>query len=239
MRGINLYIVILTAGLAGCTQYIEPEPPAVSVSSNLSGGVYHRVARGETLWRISNQYGVSLEELVRANRISDAKQIEVGQRLWIPQEPSRLQPASPPATSALANAGGSAVYRSRPGPEGFVWPVEGKVISVFGMRRGNAVNKGIDIQASTGSEVVAARSGQVNFVHESLPGFGKTIILDHGDGFATVYAYVSQILVRKGEEVTQRQVIARVGSSGRADGPALHFEIRKHQKPQNPFYYLP
>lgn len=116
--------------------------------------------------------------------------------------------------------------------------MQGRVISIFGMRRRGAINKGIDIQARRGADVVAARGGEVAFVHENLPGFGKTIILDHGSGFATVYAYIGEILVRPGERVSQRQVIARVGKSGRSEVPALHFEVRRHQKPQNPFYYL-
>jgi lipoprotein NlpD len=117
--------------------------------------------------------------------------------------------------------------------------VEGKVISVFGMRRSSAINKGIDIQTLEGTEILAARGGKVSFIHERMPGLGRTVILDHGDGFATVYAYIGEILVHPGQNVSQRQVIARVGRSGRALVPALHFEIRRNQRPQNPFYYLP
>ena len=76
-------------------------------------------------------------------------------------------------------------------------------------------------------------------MHEELPGFGKTIILEHADGFASVYAYVREILVRQGDPIAQRQVIARVGETGRTEVPALHFEIRRNQKAQNPLHYLP
>lgn len=117
--------------------------------------------------------------------------------------------------------------------------MQGRVIAIFGTRRRGTINKGIDIQARSGAEVVAARSGRVSFIHESLPGFGKTIILEHENGFASVYAYVSEILVRQGDWVAQRQKIARVGSTGRTEVPALHFEIRREQKPQNPLRYLP
>ncbi len=78
----------------------------------------------------------------------------------------------------------------------------------------------------------------MSFVHEGLPGFGKTIILEHAEGFASVYAYVGEILVRQDEWVNQRQVIARVGETGRTQVPALHFEIRHNQKAQNPLHYL-
>ena len=122
--------------------------------------------------------------------------------------------------------------------EDFIWPVQGKVIAIFGTRWRGRVNKGIDIQSRPGVEVRATRSGKVSFVHESLPGFGRTIILEHAEGFASVYAYVGEILVRQGEWVNQRQVIARVGETGQARVPALHFEIRRNQKAQNPLHYL-
>lgn len=204
--------VLLGMALAGCTPYRGDLPASPTASPS---GSYHRVARGETLWSISRRYGVELSELARANGISDATPIEVGQRLRIPQ--------------GMVSAGSA----------GFIWPVQGRVISIFGSRGRGRVNKGVDIQAHPGSDVRAARDGRVDFVHEGLPGFGKTIILDHGNGFASVYAYVSEILVRRGDVVAQRQVIARVGRTGRTEVPALHFQIRRNQKPQNPLHYLP
>ena len=225
---LNPYNLILMTALVGCTQYVEPPHPSVSLP--LARGVYHRVAPGETLWRIATHYGVEVERLATANQISDTAQIEVGQRLLIPGRSSRPDPLVP---TPLRDVG-----RIPEGQDEFVWPVRGKIVSVFGMRRGGALNKGIDIQASGGTQVMASRGGIVSFVHQGLPGFGKTVILDHGDGFATVYAYIGEILVRQGEVVSQRQVIARVGKSGRTEVPALHFEIRYHQRPKNPFYYL-
>jgi murein DD-endopeptidase MepM/ murein hydrolase activator NlpD len=76
------------------------------------------------------------------------------------------------------------------------------------------------------------------FCDEWLKGFGKTVILDHGDNFQTVYAYNSAILVNIGDVVGQNTVIARVGRGGRAKEPSLHFEIRRSGESQNPFYYL-
>ncbi len=79
----------------------------------------------------------------------------------------------------------------------------------------------------------AAWRGTVCFQGQS------TIILEHAEGFASVYAYVGEILVRQGEWVGRRQMIARVGETGRTQVPALHFEIRRNQKAQNPLHYLP
>ena len=97
----------------------------------------------------------------------------------------------------------------------------------------------IDIQARDGMVVAASRSGRVIFSEEKVKGFGKTVIIDHGDGIQTVYSHNSEILVKIGEDVKQAQPIAKVGSTGRGNSPYLHFEIRKRHKPQNPFYYLP
>lgn len=194
-------------------------------SPSASQGTIHRVVRGETLWSISRHYGVDLDALVRANQISDVSKVEIGRKLVIPSVSIRQHR--------------SAKNWKTSDRDSFIWPVQGRVISIFGMRRLGAVNKGIDIQAPQGTDVVASRSGRVSFIHEALPGFGKTIILDHDDGFATVYAYVAEILVRSGDQVQGGQVIARVGKTGRTEVPALHFEIRRHQRPQNPFHYLP
>ncbi len=221
------YSLLLLALCAGCTPYIEAPQSGLETGA----GFYHRVVRGETLWSIARRYGVEMDRLIQANRISDAQRLEVGRQLWIPESGVVTEPlekvSPPPVASEEADS------------DPFMWPVEGKVISTFGMRRHGTINKGIDIRASMGADVVAARSGIVSFVHENLPGFGKTIILDHRDKYATVYAYLGEILVQQGERVSRRQVIGRVGRSGRTDVPALHFEVRRFQKAQNPFYYLP
>ena len=122
--------------------------------------------------------------------------------------------------------------------DSFVWPVRGSIIAAFGSKIGKVRNKGIDIKASEGYRVLASRAGKVVFCDEKFRGFGKTIILDHGDNFETVYAYNSSILVSVGDIVRQNQEIARVGRTGRAREPSLHFEIRKSGQPQNPFSYL-
>jgi len=201
-----------------------------SVATPIQGAGFHTVARGETLWSIAQRYGVSVEELARLNRLDDSSRIKVGERLLIPMRhspsplhPSASFPASIPKTSL----------------DGFVWPVDGTVIALFGTYRAGRINKGIEIQAPMGLPVVATRSGRVSFVSEAMPGLGKTIIVDHGDGFVSVYGYVGEILVKVGDWVAQRQVIARVGKTGRSEVPSLHFEIRYRQKPTNPLHYLP
>ena len=227
---------------AGCAPYPgESGPAGITAPAML-----HQVQRGETLWSVARQYGVTVNALVRENGITDITRVEVGQKLMIPARQGsssavvsvpRVSP-EPPEVSPPAQVAPSRPVRSGIG-EQFTWPVQGKVIAIFGVRNRGRVNKGIDVQARAGSDVRATRSGKVSFVHEGLPGFGKTIILEHAEGFASVYAYVGEILVRQDEWVSQRQVIARVGETGRAQVPALHFEIRRNQRAQNPLHYLP
>ena len=237
-------LILLLVAAAGCAPYPGESGPAGIASP----AVVHRVQRGETLWSVAQRYGVSVDALVRENRISDITRVKVGQRLMIPSRRGVAAGASgsattrfgaePPAIQPPVEVSAGEPVRVG-AQEEFAWPVQGKVIAIFGTRWRGRVNKGIDVQARAGTEVRATRSGKVSFVHEGLPGFGKTIILEHAEGFASVYAYVGEILVRQDEWVNQRQVIARVGETGRAQVPALHFEIRRNQKAQNPLHYLP
>lgn len=126
-----------------------------------------------------------------------------------------------------------------------LWPVQGgKVIRNFGESKDprygvNFYNPGIDIAAPLGSPVVAASSGVV-ILAQNVRGYGKTIILDHGQDIVTVYAHLAEFKVMGGQTVQEGQVIGLVGDSGLTDGPVLHFEVRtgKKAKEENPLYWL-
>ena len=120
----------------------------------------------------------------------------------------------------------------------FVWPVQGRVSSYFGEEADGIRNKGLDIASEDRSFVRAAQDGIVVFSSPSLRGFGRTIIIEHDDGFETVYAYNSELLAKTGDVVKQNDCIARVGTSGRARQPMLHFEIRKDGRPRDPLEFL-
>lgn len=118
-----------------------------------------------------------------------------------------------------------------------MWPVEGALTSRFGKRWGRA-HDGIDIGADAGTPVRAAAAGKVLFAapHGS---YGNLVVLKHADGLITVYAHNQINLVRKGQTVSKGQTIGKVGQTGRAKGPHLHFEVRKGTTPQNPLSFLP
>jgi murein DD-endopeptidase MepM/ murein hydrolase activator NlpD len=130
------------------------------------------------------------------------------------------------------------------GTGSYIWPTVPayKVISGFGMRfhpilKKNRFHSGVDIGAPRGTPIVAADNGIVIF-SGLKGGYGKTIMIDHGLGYSTVYGHASVLLITKGQQVSQGQRIALVGSTGLSTGPHLHFEIRKKGITQNPIKYL-
>lgn len=119
---------------------------------------------------------------------------------------------------------------------GFLWPVNGSVVSGFGMRWGR-LHEGIDITAPTGTPIWAAAAGTV--IHAGwLGGYGNLVVIDHGNGLATAYAHASVILVAVGQEVAQGETVALVGSTGNSSGPHLHFEVRVNGIAVDPLLYL-
>lgn len=210
------------AGCAGAPTYTRPMAPAMAKALP---GVHHRVEAGQTLWRISKIYNIDLDEIVRVNRISDATKIEVGQLIFIPY---RQKPQKYPTSQATTASS-----------EDFIWPIRGEVIASFGQTFNTMLNKGLNIRPYQHNDVVASRSGKVVFYSDNFENFGKTLIIDHGDGFSTVYARNTQVFVRVGDTVDRGTTIAKAGSSARDKSVYLHFEIRKGYIPQNPYFYLP
>lgn len=101
------------------------------------------------------------------------------------------------------------------------------------------MHDGIDIAAPEGTPIHAAAAGEVVYADSRLAGYGKLIILRHRYNQFTAYAHNQRNLVHKGDRVKAGQVIARVGKTGRATAPHLHFEIRRGSTPVDPFSYLP
>lgn len=122
---------------------------------------------------------------------------------------------------------------------GFIWPVKGKVISAFGPKGAGLHNDGINIAARKGAAVRAVENGVVAYVGNELRAFGNLVLIKHSDGWVSTYAHAEEILVARGDRVRKGQVIARVGSSGNAREPQLHFELRRGKNAVDPLEYLP
>jgi septal ring factor EnvC (AmiA/AmiB activator) len=122
------------------------------------------------------------------------------------------------------------------------WPASGTLASTFGRQehprfRTVTFNRGIEIAAPQGRDIVAVADGTVIYA-DWFKGYGRLVILDHGSGYFTLYAHASDILVKAGDAVSSGQVIAKVGDSGSLEGPQLYFELRHKGKPQDPLAWL-
>lgn len=121
------------------------------------------------------------------------------------------------------------------------WPVRGQIIRDFGEEyRGNntsVISNGIDIAVAENTNVAVVDDGEVVFA-ERYGGQGKLIIIDHKNGFFSVYAYNNELLVSRGANVKKGQTIAKSGKTGSASQPSLHFELRKDGRAVNPLSYL-
>ena len=199
-------------------------------------GLRHRVERGENLYRIGKAYGVAVEELARVNEITDPGRIEVGQVLVIPHT-TRAVPVNV-VTPERSRADRPTLPELPSDPHPFVWPLStGTITSDFGPR-GATYHDGVDIACTPGAPVHAARGGRVLY-SDTLPGYGNLIIVEHDDGYATVYAHNRENRAETGLTVKQGDVIAGCGESGESSGPHLHFEVRRDNIARNPLFYLP
>ena len=185
-------------------------------SKDISAKRYHKLRKGETLWRIAQKYGVPLEDIIRYNNIDDVTKLPVGKKIYIPSQ------------TALKNI---------IAPD-FIWPLKGTIARGFN-RSGPIHYPGIDILSPEDTPVLAAAAGDVIYDGDRMAGYGNMIIIKHSNGFSSVYANNKVSLVKAGDHVKKGQVIAHVGKSGKYNEPHLHFEIRKENKSVNPSHYLP
>ena len=162
----------------------------------------------------------------------------------------RLGSASPSAEVRAAHAREQLVVLHRAAElsgaidrigQDYLWPVEGRISSAFGWRNisvaGNRFHGGVDIAASTGTPVRAARGGVVTRAGW-VGAYGFVVIVDHGGGWETRYAHLSRIDVQTGQRVAQGGIVGRVGSTGASTGPHLHFEVRRDGQALDPLAFL-
>ena len=217
-----MFLVSLAGGCAS-VQNVEPPLP---VSAN---GTYHKMQKGETLWRVAKSYGVEMDDIIKSNNIPDAAHVEENQLVLIPRPKQDQFPAPPPPAPVVSQEDFGA-------KEEFGWPLRGKILNYFGERTGAVTSRGVGISGQEGQTVFAARRGKVVFA-DYLAGYAYTVILDHADGFFSVYSHNEKLLVKLGDLVAKGQGIAQLGKQGKL--AFLHFEIRKQGRADNPLYYLP
>lgn len=197
-----------------------------------AGGNIHVVQKGETFYHIAHENGISVNELKAANHLGNNDVLKTGQRLIIPQA-TTAQAAPPPEVKTAIyhpeeNAPVIASSNSR-----FIRPVEGDVISDFGVKGTGRQNDGINIKAQAGTPVKATAAGKVVYIG-ALQGYGNMVIISHGDGWMSAYAHNADITVAKNQRVRQGEVIAHVGASGGVKEPQLHFSMRHNNQAVDP-----
>jgi len=213
---------------------LEDNPDYLSLGDVLTilpvSGVYHPVAEGDTLESIAKEYEANLEDITayEGNYLQEPYTITVGQKLIVPggRKPYKIR---------------HVIAWSGPVPEGakrgtgvFGYPMSGWI-----SQRYHEYHPAIDIAGPEGTPIRAADSGYVALVGRSDRGYGRYLLIDHGNGFQTLYGHFSVIFVKVGQSVGKGQTIGLCGSTGKSTGPHVHFEIRLNGVKRNPCIYLP
>jgi murein DD-endopeptidase MepM/ murein hydrolase activator NlpD len=123
-----------------------------------------------------------------------------------------------------------------------LWPVQGRITGSFGERTDpfsgeGAFHRGVDISSDIGTRIIAPADGVVQFA-DMMNGYGRAVIVDHGNGISTLYGHMSAFGVSPGQQVHRGETLGYVGQSGRSTGPHLHYEVRIFNTPVNPHKYL-
>ena len=225
-------------------------------------GVYHTVQKGQTLYKISQVYGVEEIYLARINKISDPTQLHIGDRIYIPgastvktvpatvthstptQKPSTQKQTSASKhqtsnkTTKTTTTSPSPSAKPPVGKGEFIWPVKGNLVKKFNSN--SAVgSKGIEVSVKSGTPVSSAAAGKVIYSGDGISGYGNLLIVRHDDTFFTVYGYNQKNLVQDGDFVSKGEKIALSGKPPSGGAPRIYFEIRYGKKPVNPLSYLP
>lgn len=189
-------------------------------------GVQHEVKKGDTISSVAKKYKADPEEVARYNGLEEGALLEVGSTLIVP-DGEIATPVAPtrtvPATSKLRNSGGP-VYDNYYSP-----PLAGGYRKTQGLHGYN----GVDLASYTGAPVFASAGGEVIIARGSgyNGGYGKYVVIRHGNGTQTLYAHLNSVTVSVGEVVFAGQQVGTVGNTGRSTGPHLHFEVRGARNP--------
>lgn len=194
-------------------------------------GIAHVVKPGDNIYTIAKKYQTDPQQIVNYvfNDFVDMDTFALapGQIIIVPEG---IKPEEKPRIERRQSA---QIAIGKKGAGQFIWPTSGS-ISQYPVW----YHMAIDIANKELPPVLAADKGTVSVAIESRYGYGNHIIIDHGNGFQTLYAHLSQINVSVGQSVSRGQVIGVVGSTGRSTGPHLHFEVRQNGQLVNPLSFL-
>lgn len=225
-----------------------PKRPSSGQSSNISHSnqKWVKAIKGDSLYRISNRTGVSVDRLIQLNQLKKPYVIQPGQTIFLkPLETASRSGPKPGKKTSTASSKGSAQSKSTQQktqtvrwPKSVRWtrPTKGKVVKKFNRSRNDA--KGVEYKGKRGDAVVAAADGKVVYSGSGLINYGNLVIIKHNKTYLSAYAYNRKLLVNEGDIVKAGQKVAEMGNKDK-QSPRLHFEIRKNGKPVDPLKYLP
>ena len=214
---------------------LENNPDLLSVGQELTilpvDGVYHQVGGGDTIDGIAATFKVDpsaiinypLNELDLENLV-----IQPGQWLIVP---GGNKPFVPRTVTAYT---GPVPDDATVGTGIFGWPTSGSITQGY-----YGYHPGLDIGGWLGAPILAADSGHVVIAGWDNTGYGNMVVVDHGNGFQTLYGHLQAYYVNAGDNVVKGQQIGEMGSTGNSTGPHLHFEIRQGTVQRNPYGFLP
>lgn len=200
-------------------------------------GVAHTVKSGDTLETVAKKYQAESQAMVDFpfNDIPDDFKLRAGQVLIVPDglPPEAAKPKARPQPQYIAQGPSSPAFEALGGGK-FVWPTGGGISQYFAW-----YHPGIDIPNKSAPGIAASDGGTV--VIAGWPdnmGYGNRVVVDHGNGYRTLYAHLSNVYVSGGQTVSRGQIIGQMGSTGRSTGTHLHFEIHYKGVPVNPLAIL-
>jgi murein DD-endopeptidase MepM/ murein hydrolase activator NlpD len=239
VAGDTLYALAQKYGLRAETliwsNNMEQNPDLLRLGQQLVvlpiNAVYHTVAAKDTIESIAKQYKAKPADIIayKGNNLDPKNPvINVGQKLMVPG-------GSKPIPQKLVKIySGPVPANASKGTGRLVWPASGRITQGF-----KPYHRALDVAGWTGAEIKAADSGYVVESGWSDEGYGNYLVIDHRNGFQTLYGHLSRIFVNAGNSVGKGAVIGAMGSTGRSTGPHLHFEVRQRGVQLNPFGYLP
>lgn len=238
-----LGLALATSGCGGSWPYWPWSPSDKPLHAEPPPGTWHVVKEGETLATLSEKAAVPVEDLREINGLAKGQEPKAGQLLFLLGPDKHEQTKIVGATEVPRRGPGSVTnteHRPQAREDGrLAWPVARPLVSsTFGDRWGRH-HEGIDLSAPLGTAVFAADDGVVIYSDNLLSGYGNMIIIEHRGGLLTAYAHNSVLMAQRGDKVRRGQPIARVGQSGRATAPHLHFEVRLGDEPRDPLQFLP
>ncbi len=224
-------------------------------------GIFYNMKKNETLENVAKRFGLNTNKIKQVNVKKDFANLKTGDEIFLPG--AKPEAEKTPAVAPIQNTAPKLANNNnnlnnnkskksqiiayiepseKTSSAAYKWPLMGRINSPFGWRQHPITKRkdfhtGIDIKGERNAPIKAANYGHVIY-SGWMGGYGKVLVIEHNNGQSTLYAHCSSLLAGKGATISQGQLIAKVGTTGRSTGPHLHFEVRNGNSPVNPIKYL-